>query len=202
MTMALVIFFLLASPEYYSKLQAELDANFKDKTGPLNPNLLSSLPWLNAVINEALRLGSPFFLPRLAPAGGMELDGHFLPEGTIVALAAYSQQTSPDNFYPDTLAFRPDRWLPGGLGKNSKCEKSALASFSSGPYVCVAKVFAYQEMRYVLARLILAYDMHCPPNFDTEGFRMGILNMRTTILEKTLWVHVERRPGVNIEQYL
>lgn len=200
--MALVIFFLLASPEYYRRLQAELDAHFIDKTGPLDSSLLSPLPWLNAVINEALRLGSPFFLPRVTPAGGMNLDGHFLPEGTVVALAAYSQQTSPDNFYPDPLAYRPDRWLPGGLGKDSKCEKTALSSFSSGPYVCVAKVFAYQEMRYVLARLILAYDMHLPPNFDTEGFRKGILNMRTTTLEKTLWVHVERRSGVNMEQFL
>lgn len=202
MTVGLALFFLLASPEYYSKVQTELDATFSDKTGPLDMDTLNTLPWLNAVINETLRLGSPFFLPRLVPAGGMQLDGHFFPEGTIVALAAYSQQTSPDNFFPEPLAYRPDRWLPRGLGEASRCEKAALASFSSGPYMCVAKSFAYQEMRYVLARLVLAYEMRLPPNFDTEGFRRGILNMRTTMLENALWVHVERRPGVNIEQFL
>lgn len=201
-TMAIGLFFLLAAPHYYAKLQAELDATFKDKTGPLDWDTLNNLPWLNACINEALRLGSPFFLPRIVPRGGITLDGNFLPEHTIVALAAYSQQTSPEHFYPAPLEYRPDRWLPGGLGPKSRCNKNALASFSSGPYVCVAKAFAYQEMRYVLTRLVLTFDMRLPEGFDVEGFRWGILNMRTTMLQKRLVVHVERRNGVNYEQFL
>ncbi len=74
----------------------------------------------------------------------------------------------------------------------------------SGPHVCIAKAFAYQEMRYVLARLVLAFDITTGDSFDAKGFRDGILNTRTTILEQDLIVKAERRPGLDwkIDGYL
>lgn len=41
-------------------------------------------------------------------------------------------------------------------------------------------------MRYLLARLVLAYDMEFPSGFDAHAFRDGLLNMRTTVMEKEL----------------
>ena len=67
---------------------------------------------------------------------------------------------------------------------------------------CVAKAFAHQEMRYVLTRLALTYDMRLPEGFDCEAFRNGILNMRTTVLQKELVVRADRRPGVEFAQFL
>ena len=101
--MSLVIYFLLANPPAYNTLQAELDNMFPDPTGPLNNDKLANCLFLNAVINESLRLGTPFFVPRIAPPKGTTIDGKFIPGGTIVALAAYSQQVAEENFYPDPL---------------------------------------------------------------------------------------------------
>ncbi len=95
---------MIAEPKCYRVLRAELDEVFPDPFGYLDPAVLSRLPYLDAVIEEALRLGTPFFLPRIVPLGGARIDGKYIPEGTIVALAAYSQQISPDNFFPDPLA--------------------------------------------------------------------------------------------------
>ncbi len=97
----LALYFLLAHPDYYQRLREELDAAFPDPTGSLPANDLAALSLLNGVINEALRLGTPFFLPRIVPKGGALLDNRFIPEDTIVALAAYSQQLSADNFFPE-----------------------------------------------------------------------------------------------------
>ena len=69
-----------------------------------------------------------------------------------------------------------------------------------GPHVCIAKSFAYQEMRYVVARLVLALDITVADNFDPKAFRNGILNMRTTILETPLMVKVNRREGINLNK--
>ncbi|KAJ7097294.1 cytochrome P450 [Mycena belliarum] len=188
-TLSLAFYYMLTSPHgYYAKLQQELDETFHDRDGPLDWDILAALPYLNAVINEALRLASPYYLPRVVPAGGVVIDGEFIAQGTTVALAAYSQQTSPENFYPDPLDYRVERWLPGGLGPGSKTEKAALYSFSSGPHVCIAKSFAYQEMRYALARLVLAYNFKLAPKFDARKYRDGILNMRTTLLKEPLSV--------------
>ncbi|KAF8590792.1 cytochrome P450 [Ramaria rubella] len=198
-TLVLALYFLLSCPRSYQDLRAELDKTFPDPAGHIEPNKLLDLPFLNGVINETLRLGSPFFLPRVVPSSGAVISGKNIPAGTIVALAAYSQQTSPENFSPEPLNFIPERWDTGRLGAGFKTEKSVLASFSYGPYGCVARSFAYQELRFVLTRIVLTLDMRLPESFDIKAFRDGILNMRTTVLERPLMVIATKRPGVIFE---
>ncbi|KAJ7712050.1 cytochrome P450 [Mycena metata] len=194
-TLSLAFYYMLVSPHnYYSKLRQEIYQAFpeQERDSPLDWDVLAGLPFLNAVVNEALRLASPYYLPRNVPPGGVIIDGTFVPEGTSLAIAAYSQQTSPENFYPDPLDFRVERWLPGGLGPGSRTEKAALYSFSSGPHVCIARSFAYQEMRCALARIVLSYNFKLVPNFDAKKYRDGILNMRTTLLKEPLLVRASR----------
>jgi hypothetical protein len=102
-TLTLVFFYLLSHPLDYELLRAELDHAFPDPTGYLDMAKLTDLTFLNGVINETLRLGTPFFLPRVVPPSGAIISNQFIPSGTIIALAAYSQQTSAENFYPDPL---------------------------------------------------------------------------------------------------
>ncbi|KIJ25908.1 hypothetical protein M422DRAFT_192885, partial [Sphaerobolus stellatus SS14] len=45
------------------------------------------LPLLNAIVNEVLRLSTPFFLPRVLPSDGMIIDGQHIPGDTIVGIA-------------------------------------------------------------------------------------------------------------------
>ncbi|KAI0037701.1 cytochrome P450 [Auriscalpium vulgare] len=184
-TISLAFYFMLSEPGTFDTLRNELAKAFPDPTGALPPAELAALPYLNAVVNEALRLGSPFFVPRIVPVGGMTIDGRFIPEDTIVAIAAYSQQTSPDNFFPDPMRFRPLRWLQDGLGPDTKANMSVLASFSAGNHACIAKAFAYQEMRYVIARLVLAYDMSLSDAFDIKAFRDGIMSVRVAFPSMT-----------------
>jgi hypothetical protein len=71
----------------------------------------------------------------------------------------------------------------------------------SGTYICVAKNFAYHEMRYVLARLLLAFDMSLPASFDARRFREKVYNKRTTGLGEPLLAIAKSRtecpnPGV------
>jgi hypothetical protein len=119
-TMAFAIYFMLANPSTYKNLQAALEEAFPDPCAPLDKTVLAGIPMLDAVLNEALRLGSPFFLPRVVPsrpgAGrgngpaegdgpgtGVEIEGELIPPGTIVALAAYSQQVAAENYWPEPL---------------------------------------------------------------------------------------------------
>ena len=67
-----------------------------------------------------------------------------------------------------------------------------MASWT-GPYVCVAKNFAVQEMRYVLAYLVLTFDMSLPTWFEPDQWLAGMRNMRTTIFDKPLFVKATRR---------
>lgn len=105
--LSLACYFLTLYPIYLHQLRAELAAAFPgDPLGPMPFSALSALPLLNGIVNEILRLGSPYFLPRVVPEGGAVISGRSVPAGTIVALAAHSQQTSEENFYPEPLVSR------------------------------------------------------------------------------------------------
>jgi len=197
--LGLVFFYITAHPQYYHAIREELQTIIPEPTGYIDIDTLTTLPILNAVINETLRLGSPFFLPRIVPPNGARIGDQVIPPGTLVALAAYSQQMDPENFYPDPLIFRPERWY---LAEGFKTNKAMLATFSSGPYACVAKQFAYQEMRYVITRLVLTLDMSLPATFDQQAFEDGLLNMRTNVLDKPLWMKVSPRKGVDFTTVL
>ncbi|KAJ8463955.1 hypothetical protein ONZ51_g9915 [Trametes cubensis] len=199
-TVSLAIFYLLSHRRYYDRLREELFQTFPDPMASLQMDELALLPFLNAVISETLRLQSPYYNPRVVPEEGMTIDGKFIPGGTIAALAAYSVQTSPAHFFPAPKEFRPERWLPKGLGPETITNKAVLASFSYGPYYCIGRPLAYHQMRYALCRLVLAFDMEFEEGFDPAAFGAGVMNMRTMFLKEELRVSLKRRPGVDFDK--
>lgn len=102
--------YLLRNLRCYTKLQEEL-TNADLSTLPLwvEP---SRLPFLGAVIKEALRIHAPvgFPLERVVPSGGVTLCGHYFPEGTIVGCSrsviafnkdVYGQKYAVEEFWPE-----------------------------------------------------------------------------------------------------
>ncbi len=75
-----------------------------------------------------------------------------------------------------------------------------LTRRATGPHSCPGKALAWQELRYCLSRVVLAFDMEFQPGFDVQAFRDGILNVRTTLLEKDMFMKVSRRAGVDLDK--
>ncbi|TCD63447.1 hypothetical protein EIP91_005388 [Steccherinum ochraceum] len=189
-----VLYLLLRDSESHARLQVELDQAFPEPDAPINLQTLNRLPFLGAVCEESFRLGTPFGgLPRIVPQGGHVLDGVFVPEGTIVGVPPWTTQTSPENVYPEPEAFRPQRWMPGGLGPDNKIVKQGILSFSYGPFACIGKSLAQQELRLVTTKLLLNYHLKLSPEFDNEKFIAGIDDMRATIFRYPLLITAERR---------
>lgn len=122
-------------------LQQELDTKFP---GPLPADFVpdfaevESLPYLDAVIHETLRLRPTisFGLPRVVPPGPGVLigDRHFKP-GTVLSISTYTVHRSEEIFGADVLSFNPDRWL---TGDRSAMDKHFM-SFSHGPRACIGR---------------------------------------------------------------
>lgn len=70
------------------------------------------LPYLDAVVKEGLRCFPPIpmSMPRYVPSGGSTIEGHFIPQGTIVSCQAYTLHKDP-NVFAQPLEFLPERWL-------------------------------------------------------------------------------------------
>lgn len=74
--------FLLKNPETMNKLRQEIRSTFRTDSD-INVSTLSTLPYLHAVLTEALRLHppAPVTLPRIVDSGGVQICGIFVPEG-------------------------------------------------------------------------------------------------------------------------
>lgn len=92
---------------------------------------IKRLPYLDACINEALRIQSVsgIGLPRVASEGGLNVLGHYFPEGTILSVPSYSVHRDTKSWGKDTETFIPERWFEGDQAAMNK----AFNPYSIGP---------------------------------------------------------------------
>ncbi|KAI5120968.1 hypothetical protein M0805_006640 [Coniferiporia weirii] len=106
---------LLQHPADYKRLQEEVDQYFPLSDGdPFDAAKLAGMPFLNAVINEALRVCSPGnILQRgtTSETGSRWLGEYYVPEGTAVSVAFYAATRDPRYFSPAPEEFWPERWI-------------------------------------------------------------------------------------------
>ncbi|KAF2648710.1 putative cytochrome P450 [Lophiostoma macrostomum CBS 122681] len=104
---------------------------------------LKALPYLNCVIQESLRLypAAPSGLPRKVPAGGVEIDGYWMPAGLTVSTQAYSMHRNTEIF-PNPESFNPSRWE-----KTTKDMKDSSMPFGGGSRTCIGIHLAEMELR-------------------------------------------------------
>jgi cytochrome P450 family 135 len=103
--------------------------------------------YLDAVIQEVLRLRPPISFVDRKLTQPLELDGYFLPAGTIVAPCIYLVHRRGD-LYPAPHTFRPERFLERGP------ETYSWLPFGGGVRRCVGASFAMLEMRIVLETIL------------------------------------------------
>lgn len=86
------LFFQLAlDPKIQEKLRAEVQPLFENG-GEVDIPLLAKQPYLEAVINEALRLHPPVpsGVQRMTPPGGLRVGETFIPGDTIVQIPSHT----------------------------------------------------------------------------------------------------------------
>ncbi|POS78609.1 cytochrome P450 17A1 [Diaporthe helianthi] len=153
---------LLTHPDHMDKVRAEIAA--ADAKGLLSPvvqydETRTHLPYLSACIRESLRVNPPIpnIFPRLAPRGGIVIDGTFVPEGTEMTSQAYVVQRDADVFGADEHEFRPERWL--GPEEQVARMDAAMYVFGMGARVCMGKEIALMEVHKLVPEIIRRFDI-------------------------------------------
>lgn len=126
----------------------------------------SKLPYLNACLEEALRLFPPvpIALPRSVPGDvAMEVCGLMIPPKTTVAVPHLSAYTSEANFHR-AREYLPERWLAKEAGGSLPSpflndRRDVFKPFSFGPRDCIGRQLAYHEMRIIMAKLLFHFDL-------------------------------------------
>ncbi|PWN86534.1 cytochrome P450 [Acaromyces ingoldii] len=174
--MAVTLYYLVKHPEYYQQVRDEVAAAFGE--GHMADDfdkLAKECPFINACINEALRLWPPVAsgLQRNTPPEGLTLpDGTYIPGNTVVSTMTYAMQRDPRNF-SDPDSFLPRRWIDK-LKEGEVFNQKAFAAFGYGPTGCIGRNVAYHEMRAMIARFCQTFDAKFAPGFDADAFQEGI----------------------------
>ncbi|EJF55407.1 cytochrome P450 [Dichomitus squalens LYAD-421 SS1] len=160
-------FFLAMSlyPNVQRKAQAELDA----VVGPGRlPELedLDQLPYVNAIIKEALRWHhpTPLAVPHTSTSDG-EYSGYFIPKGSAVIVNIWSILHNPE-YYPRPDEFVPERFMKDGNLDAAVRDPSTVA-FGFGRRVCPGRHLADNMLFIYISSVLHTYNI--TPPLDKHG---------------------------------
>lgn len=186
---------------YQEHLQREVSLISVDANGLPYPKDLPHLPYLNAVIREALRLYSPLpaFEPRSCPVN-TNIDGYDIPAGTIVGMSPFCLHRE-DSIFPDPLTFKPERWLTpeGRLIPESDPKNRFFWAFSSGARMCIGMHLANAEMLTLITAIYRKYNTSARHPDTSPGItsRYEVFYDETAsrMVEHECWIDFETRDG-------
>ncbi|KIY49616.1 cytochrome P450 [Fistulina hepatica ATCC 64428] len=185
-----IIYYLARTPYAQAKLQAELD----EKLGVADQRVssgdeLKDMPYLDACINEALRLHSTSSvgLPRVVPEQGLHIFDHDFVAGTVLSVPSFSIHRDTAVWGDDVEAYRPERWFE----RDQADIQRTFNPFSTGPRGCVGRNLATLELRIIISSILRRF------HFVLEDSNM-ILETSEGFLRKPLGcrVGIKRRDVV------
>ncbi|KAG2143715.1 cytochrome P450 [Suillus clintonianus] len=161
-TLTSAIYLLTMHPEFLTRLREEIISNVGPTGRPTYDNI-KEMKYLRAVLNETLRLFPAVLEPRAfresirdttwtSPEPGKK--PLFIPRGTMLSYSVFLMHRRTDLWGPDALEFDPDRWLDERVKKYLIPNPYIFLPFNAGPRICLGQQFAYNEMSFMLIRLL------------------------------------------------
>ena len=177
-----------------SKMAAE--ARAADPAASIDPidlvtvESLNRFEYLNACLNESLRIYSPATFTERFVGRDMDLKtdddrvSFSVKKGDIIHFPIYSMHRDAEQF-PDPEAFRPERFLD-----DPKHHKYAFMPFGQGPRKCIAESLALAEAKLALLHLVRLYRLGVAPETTNPP---EFFYQSQALIPKNLILKVEKR---------
>ncbi|EDV56541.2 probable cytochrome P450 12d1 distal, mitochondrial [Drosophila erecta] len=161
-----VLLCLAKNPDKQAKLREELLKIMPTKDTLLNDETMKDMPYLRAVIKEALRCyPNGFGTLRTCPTD-ITLSGYQVPKGSEVALG-FNVLLHDHAYYPQADKFLPERWLRDPqTGKKTPISAFSYLPFGFGPRMCIGKRLVDLEIETSIAKLIRNFQVEF--NYDAS----------------------------------
>ncbi|TFK72654.1 cytochrome P450 [Pluteus cervinus] len=195
-TLTFAIYLLSMHPHLANRLREEVLNKVGSSRRPTYDDI-REMKYLRAVINETLRLfpSVPFNIREAVkattwPSPDPTQPPIFLPAGTKIPYSVLIMQRRKDLWGPDADEFDPDRFLDERLKKYLINNSFIFLPFNAGPRICLGQQFAYNEMSFMLIRLLQNFssfsldlgawepEMRPPADWAGQPGRKGTEKMR------------------------
>ena len=130
------------------------------------------------IVRETHRLTPAIFINLIKEiqTTSATIHGVDLPPGSVVAFDSYGPGMNPA-FLDDPESFNPDRWLPEAVSARKGTPKETIdhplfsTPFSHGARRCPGSRVADLEVKALLARLILAWELKLPSGLTLKDVK-------------------------------
>ncbi|KAH8991720.1 cytochrome P450 [Lactarius akahatsu] len=185
-----ILHLLALYPDTQDKLRKELKEACEENE-ELTHDQLVSLPFLEAVCRETLRLYPPgsgvmrtarsdVVLPLSSPIhdiDGREIHEIFVPKNTNLFIQIYNLNRDPSIWGSDAAEWKPERWLaplPESVANaNIQGVYANTMTFIGGPRSCIGFKFSQLEMKVALSLIIPTFRF-TPAEVDVV-WRFGVI---------------------------
>ncbi|KAF9481093.1 cytochrome P450 [Pholiota conissans] len=163
-TLTFIFYFLAIYPDVCARLREEIISKVGSTRRP-DYDDVRDMKYLRAVINETLRLYPivPFNIREsIHDTTWAAVDPtekpYFIPAGTKTAYSVFMMHRRKDLWGPDAEEFDPDRFLDERLKKYVSKNPFIFLPFNAGPRICLGQQFAYNEMSFMIIRLLQSFS--------------------------------------------
>jgi cytochrome P450 len=161
-------YLLSINEDVQTRLREEIYKTIPDPGGLQEPGcqigtILETMPYLNSVCNEVLRLFPTLPLSARVAVRDTTVASHFVPVGTLVLISPWAINRNPELWGEDSEEFVPERWIDDNTGRmmlnGSAASKYSLLTFFHGPRSCIGERFARAELRALVTAFVGSFKM-------------------------------------------
>ncbi|KAK0454677.1 cytochrome P450 [Armillaria borealis] len=162
-TLSVLVYFLCINPLVCTRLREEII----NSVGPVRrPTFedIKGMKYLRAVINETLRLypAVPVNIrtsikETTLPSDDLDEKDIYVPAGTPIPFSVFLMHRRKDRWGPDAEQFDPLRFIDERHHRITK-NPWIFLPFNAGPRICLGQQFAYNEMSFIIIRLLQAFE--------------------------------------------
>jgi cytochrome P450 len=132
--------------------------------GKLDHETILNLNYLEAAINENLRLYGPATDNFRLCSKDIEINGIKFRKGTRVLMPVYPVHHS-EEYFPEPEKFLPERFLKENSGSITPF---TFRAFGGGSRQCIGQRFAMNEMKACMAKLLAKFRLEMAPETKLE----------------------------------
>jgi sterol 14-demethylase len=171
-TAAWALIELMRHPEVMKDVVAELDDLYADGNTEISFQALRSIPRLEAALKETLRLHPPLVILFRVAQEEIELAGHTIRPGTMVAVSPRVSNRIAEDF-PDPELFDPGRYLDPR--QEDLQNRWTWIPFGAGKHRCVGNAFAMMQLKAIFSVILREFEFELaqPP----ETYRDDVSKM-------------------------